>query len=210
MKVHWDHIGDPKAFDKSTFVVGPGTLALLQDNSALRGSHSFFESDLLPLSRTIELPPTTGAQEIGSSTSLPSPEAVGSIFKQQWVSHGSLERVIDIFQDGSVLVVDAPGHLPGHINLLIRTGLSKYTYLAGDACHDRRILRGERAIGEWHDDHGHICCIHADKRQAEKTIDIIRQLESGGIEVILAHDHEWEEKPENQDRFFGITATDVF
>jgi glyoxylase-like metal-dependent hydrolase (beta-lactamase superfamily II) len=110
---------------------------------------------------------------------------------------------MDIFQDGSLLVVDAPGHLPGHINLLARTGPSKYTYLAGDACHDRRILRGELDIGEWHDEHGHICCIHADKAQAKRTIELVRQLEDDGIEVILAHDIEWEEKPENQRRFFG-------
>ncbi|KAJ5772968.1 hypothetical protein N7457_007864 [Penicillium paradoxum] len=206
--VHWDHIGDPKAFDKSTFVVGPGTLALLNDNSAFRGSHSFFEPDLLPLSRTIELPPTTEAKESSSSIELPDPNAVTPMFTLPWAPHGSLPRVMDIFQDGSVMLVDAPGHLPGHINLLARTGPSKYNYLAGDACHDRRILSGERTIGEWSDEHGHICCVHADKRQAERTIAMIQQLETDGVEVILAHDYKWEEKAENQEVVMGPSEVD--
>lgn len=124
-------------------------------------------------------------------------------FNQSWEHRGSLPRTMDIFQDGSVLLVDAPGHLPGHMNILARTGPDKYVYLAGDACHDRRIMTREREIGEWHDEHGHICCIHADRKEAERTIERIKQLESEGVEVIFAHDVEWEQNPENQERFFG-------
>ncbi|KAJ5835975.1 hypothetical protein N7447_002001 [Penicillium robsamsonii] len=164
--VHWDHIDEPKAFDTSTFVVGPGTSSLLKDSLSLRGSHSFFEPDLLPVSRTIELPPTIGVTEQGSSTGRPARNGVTPDFSQSWIPHGFLPRTIDIFQDGSILVVDAPGHLPGHIDILARTSPGKYTYLAGEACHDRRIMRREREIGEWHDESGHICCIHTDKKQA--------------------------------------------
>lgn len=104
-------------------------------------------------------------------------------------------------------IVDAPGHLPGHINLLARTedgdGGHKWVYLGGDACHDRRIFRKEREIGEWKDAHGHICCIHADRAKAEETIDRIRTLENQGVEVILAHDIEWEGDKNNWKRFLG-------
>ncbi|OQE08115.1 hypothetical protein PENVUL_c011G09746 [Penicillium vulpinum] len=165
--VHWDHIGEPKAFGKSTFVVGPGTSSLLENSSSLRGSHSFFEPNLLPASRTIELAPVIGASEKVTFTDMSTKNEVMPDFTQSWVPYGSLPRVMDIFRDGSVLIVDAPGHLPGHINLLIRTG--------------------------------------ANKKQAEKTIELILQLESQGVEVILAHDVEWEEKPENQARFFGAS-----
>lgn len=74
-------------------------------------------------------------------------------------------------------------------------------YLAGDACHDRRILRGERAIGEWRDERGAVCCIHADRREAEATIERIRGLEARGVEVVFAHDVEWERREGG--RFFG-------
>jgi hypothetical protein len=67
------------------------------------------------------------------------------------------------------------------------------------------LLTGEKEIGEWHDAHGHICCIHADKKQAEETISRIRELESKGVEIIFAHDVEWENSPENRGRFFGST-----
>jgi hypothetical protein len=64
-------------------------------------------------------------------------------------------------------------------------------------------MRGEREIGEWRDGSGHLCCIHADRGKAEETIERIRGLEKDGVEVIFAHDVEWESDPRNQDRFFG-------
>lgn len=117
--------------------------------------------------------------------------------------------MLDVFKDGSLYVVDAPGHLPGHINLLARTpnddGSTSWVYLAGDSCHDRRIIRGEKAISEWLDVHGQVCCIHADRAQANETIERIRGLEAKGVEVILAHDIEWEEDVRNAKRFFGVS-----
>lgn len=112
---------------------------------------------------------------------------------------------MDIFNDGSLMIANAPGHLPGHINLLARVSDNQTIYLAGDACHDRRLLTGEKSIGEWSDSHGHTCCIHADRKQAEDTISRIRKLEHDGVEIILAHDDAWEARPENKKRFFGVT-----
>lgn len=124
-------------------------------------------------------------------------------FNSPWRPDESLPQTLDLFNDGSVLIVDAPGHLPGHINLLARTSEDHHIYLGGDACHDRRLLTGEKAIGEWTDAEGHICCIHADREQAEETIKRIRALETKGIEVIFAHDVEWENEPANKRRFLG-------
>lgn len=203
-QIHWDHVGDPNAFSKSTFVVGAGTLALLDGTSStLRGSHSFFEADLLPRSGTIELPPVNSSGDTATpSPDMPSESRVPDLH-QPWRPHGSLPQTMDIFQDGSVLLVDAPGHLPGHTNLLARTGPDQYVYLAGDTCHDRRLMAEEKEIGEWVDEQGHTCCIHADKEEAARMIARVRQLESEGVEVIFAHDVEWEEDPGNATRFFG-------
>ncbi|KAL2410888.1 hypothetical protein ABEF91_000662 [Exophiala dermatitidis] len=199
--VHWDHVGEPRDFPKSTFVVGNGAVALLQGAGSLRGSHSFFEADLLPSERTIELPNPFEEVDEDSKQHGFGPDAAD--FTQEWKPYGNLPRVLDVFHDGSLYIVDSPGHLPGHINLLAKTSPTSSVYLAGDACHDRRIMRNERQIGEWLDDHGHICCIHADKKLAEQTIQRIQELESNGVEVIFAHDYEWEEDPGNQSRFFG-------
>jgi hypothetical protein len=75
--------------------------------------------------------------------------------------------------------------------------------MAGDACHDRRLLTGAKSIGEWEDVHGQTCCIHADRKGAEQTIERIRVLEKQGVEIIFAHDVEWENDPANKARFFG-------
>lgn len=193
--MHWDHIGEPRDFLSSTFVVGNGALALLnKTSSALRGGHSFFEHDLLPSGRTIELS-SPGSSRYRSSAS--------NIFNQSWKPHKHLPHVLDIFGDGSILIVDAPGHLSGHINILARVSESHQIYLGGDSCHDRRLLTGEKAIGEWSDAEGHICCIHADRAAAEKSIERIRKLEKEGVEIILAHDVEWESDVANAKRFFG-------
>ena len=179
-------------------------------STALRGGHSFFEPDLLDPARTIELPEPNSCQE-NTSSPLQVPQASSPMhvnFSGPWFPLDSLPAVLDIFEDGTVYLVDAPGHLPGHINVLARTNLSeggsKWVYLAGDACHDRRIMRREKEIGEWYDRHGYRCCIHADRSRAEETIQRIRELEGRGVEVILAHDVEWESDEGNKKRFFGV------
>lgn len=185
--------------------MGHGAWDLLRGkNPSLSGGHSFFEADLVPPNRTIELADparaTTQSRRLQSHiSSSPTPD-----FAQQWSSYteGSVSyKAIDVFHDGSLYIVDAPGHLPGHINLIANTNTGRI-YLAGDACHDRRILRKEREIGEWMDTHGHICCIHYDRHKAEETIKRIRKLEAQGMEVIFAHDVEWEEDARNSSRFW--------
>ncbi|KAI5239945.1 hypothetical protein E4T43_06437 [Aureobasidium subglaciale] len=199
-EVHWDHIGEPRGFPDSTFIVGHGALDLLSGAGAkLRGGHSFFEHDLLPGSRTIQL--SDPKEECVSSAHQFSVQEFDTT--RAWTSYKHLPNTLDLFGDGSVLIVDAPGHLAGHINLLIRTKEDDHVYLAGDAFHDRRLLTGEKDIGTWRDVDGHVCCIHADRQTATETIDRICKLEFDGVEVIAAHDPEWENL--NQGRFFGAT-----
>ncbi|KAH5279384.1 hypothetical protein HBI71_024990 [Parastagonospora nodorum] len=202
--VHWDHVGEPRDFPASTFVVGNGALSLLNGTSnALRGGHSFFEADLLPECRTIEL---ADPSETVADDSKPSPANGAVDFRRPWKANGSLPHTLDLFGDGSLLIVDAPGHLAGHINLLARCTDGHRVYMAGDACHDRRLLTGEKSIGEWEDVHGHTCCIHANRKEAEETIMRIRMLEQEGVEIIFAHDVEWENDPANKSRFFGASS----
>ncbi|KAH8693216.1 beta-lactamase-like protein [Talaromyces proteolyticus] len=202
--MHWDHIGEPRDFQKSTFVIGHGSWDLFKptETSSLRGSHSFFEPGILPDDRTIEL---NDAETVSKNEKKPSIIPGDANFGQPWTTHSEMDiHVLDIFNDGTVNIVHAPGHLPGHINLLVKTSSGQRIYLAGDACHDRRIVRKELEIGEWLDTAGHICCIHADRKKAEETIERIRQLEHKGVEVIFAHDVEWVENAKNQSRFWGV------
>lgn len=174
----------------------------------MRGGHSFFESDLLPEGRTIELSkPTLQLDEKFKSGAAGKEEQLN--LTQAWKPYNHLPHTLDVFNDGSLLIVDAPGHLPGHVNLLCRISETQEVYLGGDACHDRRLLTGEKQIGEWNDAEGHVCCIHADRKGAEETISRIRQLERDGVEIIFAHDVEWENHPANSNRFFGAGANEL-
>ncbi|KAK0622412.1 beta-lactamase-like protein [Immersiella caudata] len=209
--VHWDHVGEPRDFARSIFIVGHGSLDILAGKSAssLKGGHSFFEADLLEPFRTVELSdPNDPTITTPNSAALPSSGHLN--LHGPWHTIDGSPPVLDTFGDSSLYIVDAPGHLPGHINLLARVedhhheGQSRWVYLAGDACHDRRILRGEKEIGEWEDASGHRCCIHADRKKAEETIDRIMTLEQNGVEVIFAHDVEWEASEGNRGRLFGV------
>ncbi len=125
-----------------------------------------------------------------------------------WAPLGPFPAVLDLHDDGSVYVIDTPGHLPGHVNLLCRTGQNKWVLLGGDACHDTRLLSGEKEIGTWKNDEGQTLCIHLDKAEAEKSIERIRQLleVNDNVEVIIAHDHLWYENAKNGGRMFPNTV----
>lgn len=197
--VHYDHVGYPKDFPNSRFIVGPGALGLLSGDTQLNiGSHSHFEPDLLDLDSTTELSP--------SDSSYKDPY-------YEWKSIGPFPNAIDLFNDRTVWIVNAPGHLPGHVNLLVRIATAspnskaKYVYLAGDACHDIRLFTGERDIATWKDEKGTSCCIHADIEATKKTLARMREaqkegIEGGEVEVIFAHNYEWEKEAKEQGRFF--------
>lgn len=162
------------------------------------------EADLLPSDRTVEL-------SFPNYDKLPGEirepvESVGfHLARARWEPLLHLPPAINVFGDSSLYIVDAPGHLQGHINLLARTGPKKWIYLAGDICHDRRLLTRELAIAEWKSDHGVTCCIHTDRSKAEQTLAAVRDLEvqyGDEVEVILAHDDEWYEKAENKAKFW--------
>jgi hypothetical protein len=71
--LHWDHIGTPSGFTKSTFIVGPASLDLLCHGGdvSTTASHSHFENDLLPPERTIELPPPGQQSSQNAKINLP-------------------------------------------------------------------------------------------------------------------------------------------
>ncbi|KAF9892625.1 hypothetical protein FE257_001027 [Aspergillus nanangensis] len=210
--VHWDHIGMPADFPASRFVVGNGAPDLLSGKVKIgNGSHSHFEADLLPSDRTIELGSDPSCQEAdgGKTAHSALPSHLAHLSFGPWLPVQHFPNAIDLFSDQSVYIVNAPGHLPGHINLLCRVGANRYVYLAGDACHDRRILTGEKEIAEWTDPHyeGRMCCIHADRPRAMETIRAIRRLEMGEtgfgpVETVLAHDDEWARNAKVQGKFF--------
>jgi glyoxylase-like metal-dependent hydrolase (beta-lactamase superfamily II) len=194
---HWDHIGLPSDYPQSQFVVGSGTLHTVV-HGAPHYPPSMFEEDPLPLDRTLELVPTpsSGSKSIAAA---PTQQT-----QHRWTSVSTLPHVIDFFGDGSVYIVDAPGHLQGHVNLLARVSPSKWVYLGGDCCHDARIIRGEKETATYDDGHGGTRSVHSNLPLAKDTIAMIQQfIKVNGedtVEWIIAHDKEWADK--NPAKFF--------
>lgn len=193
--LHWDHIGSPTDLPNAQLVVGAGGLAFL----AKHGVNGTYERDLFPDHRTIEL---AGTDNLLSNAAHP-------LFSQPWKPTSTFENTLDIFGDGSLYVVDTPGHMPGHINLLCRLEAGRYVYLAGDLCHDARILTGQKDVSTWPDaaDPGILRCAHVDKAAAVKSIERALHVSNGGtelgaVEIVLAHDGGWAETAKNAGRFF--------
>ncbi|KAI0317779.1 Metallo-hydrolase/oxidoreductase [Amylostereum chailletii] len=168
---HWDHIGDTARFPTSTFIMGAATRDLIQHGYP-HDPNSSHAADLLPEGRTLYLDSKDG----------------------RWQPIGPFERALDFFADGSLYLVDAPGHCPGHLNALVRTSADGgWIFLAGDSAHDWRIVRGEARIAVTRDaKSGAERCIHHDRVVAQDHIERISKLLGvPRLRALLAHDAVW-------------------
>ena len=181
---HWDHVGNTKLFSKSKFVVGSECQALFKPGYPEDPS-SAFDSDTLPEGRTEYL----------------------DVQSDAWKPIGPFPRALDFFKDGSLYLVDAPGHIPGHLNALIRTSPDGgWLYLAGDSAHDWRLLRGQGEIAMFPGADGVLTCIHQDKAGAEQMMKRVMEVMAiPRVRVLLAHDDEWYDKEESKKAFFPGT-----
>jgi len=206
--VHWDHVGTASDFTKAQFFVGSGTMHILHHGAGPYYPAEIFVGDEVPFEKTLEFPPVPSRPEDHT-------RAVDATrqTKHKWVEaqeDSQSHAMLDFYGDGSLFVVDAPGHLYGHVNLLARTGPKRWIYLGGDCCHDPRILTGEKGIALYDNGSGGLRSVHVDITAAKKTVGTVGRLmteqvtEIGGgtanIEVIVAHDREWRQK--NLHRFW--------
>ena len=166
-----DHIGDPTRFPTATYLLGGEAQTLLDPDTK---DLAIKLLNALPKERTKFL-------DLSSAPAL-----------------GPFAHALDFYGDGSLYIVDAPGHLPGHINVLARTSADgSWVYLAGDSAHDWRIITGEAKIAT------EPFCIHTNKEQAEAHIARIRELQANPrVKVILAHDIPWYEENKGGDAYW--------
>ncbi|KAJ7584754.1 Metallo-hydrolase/oxidoreductase [Mycena floridula] len=159
---HFDHVGDTRPFSSSQFVVGGESASLFQPGYP-KDPKSRFAGDLLPPDRTT--------------------------FLSDWQGPlGPFPRAFDFYGDGSLYIIDAPGHLPGHVNVVVRTSAEgDWLLLAGDSAHHWDLLTGASEISC--DFHG---CAHVDKEAAAKHIERLREfLGEAKTRLIIAHDEPW-------------------
>lgn len=168
--LHWDHIGNTNLFPNATFHIGADGVALLQ-NAYPDDPKAVFSSDAVPSDRIAPLTPS------------------------EWSPLGPFPHALDFYKDGSLYIIDAPGHLPGHLNILARTSADgAWIYLAADSAHHWNLITGESDIAVGFMGHQHACA-HTDKVVAEETIKRIKEVyKIPRVKVVLAHDVPWYEE----------------
>ncbi|KIJ65714.1 hypothetical protein HYDPIDRAFT_110862 [Hydnomerulius pinastri MD-312] len=167
--LHFDHTGDHTPFTKATFVLGEDCKDILASGYP-NDPNSHFLVDSAPFERTRFLSRSDFSISIG-----PFPHA------------------LDYFGDGSMYVIDSPGHLGGHVNVLARTSSDgAWIYLGGDSAHDFRLITGEREMAYSVTDTGVVRCAHVNREVAEETIRRIgKLLKLPRVQVLIAHDYDW-------------------
>ncbi|RDX48020.1 Metallo-hydrolase/oxidoreductase [Lentinus brumalis] len=164
--IHFDHIGHSALFPTSKFLAGEGARFLVE-NGYPKVPESVFPVDTFPEGRTTFLNP------------------------EGWPALGPFPHALDFYGDGSLYIVDAGhGHIPGHLNLLVRTSADGgWIYCAADSVHDWSLLTGDAKIGR----HPIFGCTHHDVGAAEEHIARVKTLmkENPRLKVILAHDAPW-------------------
>ncbi|KAK7038535.1 Lactamase-B domain-containing protein [Favolaschia claudopus] len=169
--LHFDHIGDHSPFAKATFILGGESRASLKEgypNDPL----STTLADSTPMDRTVFL----DADDFDTSV-------------------GPFPHAKDLFEDGSVYIIDTPGHCAGHITVLARTSTDgAWMFLAGDVVHDTRLLTDHSTRIGTAAASGEPYCMHRDPVQAMVDISRARELiKMQRVEFIISHDWKWVE-----------------
>ncbi|KAG5644284.1 hypothetical protein DXG03_008770 [Asterophora parasitica] len=167
--VHFDHTGDPSLFPESTFLVG-------DESRHLKSAVSSEDPDPVVVNHLLP------------------PERTKYLSSLDWQPLGPFPRALDYYGDGSLYIVDAAGHLPGHINVFARTSADgAWIYLAGDSAHHWDLItgKGDIAVSKGV---GFSRCAHQNKEAAEQhNLRIRKLLEIPRVRVLLAHDEPWYE-----------------
>ena len=149
---HGDHVGQVNSFPKATLLIGKG------DWDILAGP---------------KLPP---------SVRRPPGDVVNSEPFVNWISgDGKVEPLLldkDVFGDGTVIMVNTPGHTPGHHVLLVKLPRTGNVLLSGDLAHFR----------ENYDGNG-VPTFNTDRAETLASIDRVKQIAANlKATFIVQHD----------------------
>ncbi|KAG1757052.1 beta-lactamase-like protein [Suillus lakei] len=123
--LHFDHVGDLAPFSRATLVMGRESEIFTRNT---------YPDD--PRSRYNALP--TGQRICYLDFTADASPAQGVPHARLIQPMGSFDRAIDLFGDGSLYLIDAPGHKSGHMAALARIANDAFVLLAADTCHSRQ------------------------------------------------------------------------
>lgn len=165
--LHWDHSGDAAPYTSGEIILGaeaqgPLTTEVYPTN---------------PKGTLLALPEGRKITFIDFSKSSSAGRPVISPF-------ATFKQAIDFYEDGSLYLINTPGHFPGHLSALARVAPNTFVLLAGDLCHDRQCYcPGHRVVSEEN---------HRDVELARETVQNLVRLnaELDNVIVLLAHEAE--------------------
>jgi glyoxylase-like metal-dependent hydrolase (beta-lactamase superfamily II) len=113
---HFDHCGDISSLNPSTdLVVGPGFKERFYPGYPAKEDSALHEADFKG----------RNVVELSFSDSF----KIGG-----YQAH-------DYFDDGSLYILNVPGHTTGHISAIVRTTPDTFAFLGGDVCHFTGVIR---------------------------------------------------------------------
>lgn len=124
---HPDHIGGARLFPGATFIARSALWKSLEAMSGFQRMKHAFMPELLP----VDFP--SRIKEISESDFQETPSRLSNF------------KTVDYFGDGSMLVVDLPGHALGHSGFLMQTADGPLLYVV-DAYWDHRAFEASRKL----------------------------------------------------------------
>ncbi|PYI24874.1 Metallo-hydrolase/oxidoreductase [Aspergillus indologenus CBS 114.80] len=106
-----------------------------------------------------------------------------------WTPFGPFPNALDFLGDGSLWIIQAPGHMPGNLCACARLESGEWILLGSDCCHSRALLDGAKDFARLSLPEGGDFCLHTDLEAARDTVARVRDLKTRrGVHVALAHD----------------------
>jgi glyoxylase-like metal-dependent hydrolase (beta-lactamase superfamily II) len=122
---HADHLGGLRDFPHAQFIYLQAAYDAVKDRRGFRAVRAGYLSELLPNDFLARSLPINETLQITIPANFPFP------------------RALDVFDDGSLIAVDVPGHAAGQIGLLVATEQMSYL-LCADAVWSSRAYREHR------------------------------------------------------------------
>ena len=164
--MHWDHVGGLGDFPQARFIVPRAEWEAAHRSEltlAARGYTDSMYEDLTPEAFLIEWPNRP---------------------------YGTFERSVDLYGDGSIILLDAAGHTPGHMAILVTLPTGERFLFTGDATWLRRGFRERKHKGR------KTRLLDNSRRGVMPTIERIARLEelAPDVKIVPAHDPDvWSE-----------------
>jgi glyoxylase-like metal-dependent hydrolase (beta-lactamase superfamily II) len=115
-------------------------------------------------------------------TSAKPPMGVNPDLVSNWISGGGKVEPVsadrDVFGDGTVIMLNTPGHTPGHHSLMVKLAQMGTVILSGDAAHFHENY-----------DAGGVPAFNSDRSQSQASIERLKQIAANlKATVIIQHD----------------------